>query len=343
LTTEKVKNLYAQVAQQAELNKRYQRAVANRIKKTNGYEEVNFWDINAPRANLRTDRFTITETTRVIQSALESLGEEYGRELASLLNPANGRMDIVAGNNRLPGAFASAYPLPNSIFYSFNYEGYYLDLIKLAHEAGHAVQADLMRNNRVPYAYARGPAYFSESFAIFNELLVADFLYRRETDAAKRAYFLEQFLERAMTVFAAATLADIEQSIYDGVEQNQIRNADDLDKLTKQIGSRYSVWHEKHRELDARWSLIDNYYATPLYSVNYVIAQLLALKYFDLYTREPQKFLPRYLALLRSGYNQSPETLLKQFLDINLQASNFARGISPVVENRLAAFETSYK
>ncbi len=343
LTTEQVKNLYAQVAQQAGLNKRYQRAVANRIKKTNGYEEVNFWDINAPRANLKPVRFSITETSRVTQSALEPLGAEYGRELASLLNPANGRMDIVADNNRLPGAFASAYPLPNSIFYSFNYEGYYLDLIKLAHEAGHAVQADLMRNNRVSYAYARGPAYFSESFAIFNELLVADFLYRNETDAARRNYFLEQFLDRGLTVFAAATIADIEQSIYDGVEQNQIRNADDLDKLTRQTGARYSVWHEKHQELNARWSLIDNYYATPLYSVNYVIAQLLALQYFELYMRDPQKFIPRYLALLRNGYNHSPETLLKRFLDINLQDSNFARGISPVVESKLAAFEASYK
>ena len=342
LTTERVKNLYAQVAQQAELNKRYQRAVANRIKKTNGYEEVSFWDINAPRANLNPVRFTITETSRVIQSALKPLGAEYGRELASLLNPANGRMDIVAGNNRLPGAFASAYPLPNSIFYSFNYEGYYLNLIKLAHEAGHAVQADLMRNNRVPYAYARGPAYFSESFAIFNELLIADYLYRRETDAVRRAYFLEQLLERAMTVFAATTLADLEQTIYDGVEQNQIRNADDLDKATRQIGARYSIWHEKHRELDVRWSLIDGYFVTPLYSVNYVIAQLLALKYYELYTRDPQKFISRYLALLRNGYRISPENLLKEFLNINLNDPRFAFGISQVVESKLATFESSY-
>lgn len=343
LNTEQVKNLYEQVAQQAEINKRYQRAVANRIRKTAGYEEVNFWDVNAPRVGLNPVRFNIGETRRIIQAALEPFGSDYGRELAGLLNPANGRIDIASGNNRLPTAFASADPVPSSVFYSSSFEGYFIDLIKLAHEAGHAVQSDLMRNNRVLYAYARGPAYFSESFAIFNELLVADFLYRNETDGARRNYFLEQFLDRGLTVFAAVTLADIEQSIYDGVEQNQIRNADDLDNLTRQTGARYSVWHEKHQELNARWSLIDNYYATPLYSVNYVIAQLLALKYFELYMREPQKFIPRYLALLRNGYNASPETLLKQFLDINIQDSNFARGISPVVESKLATFEASYK
>jgi len=89
----------------------------------------------------------------------------------------------------------------------------------------------------------------------------ADYLYRNETDAERRTYFLEQFLDRMLTVFAATLLASLEQSIYDGLEQNQIRNADDLDKLTRQIGSRYSIWHERHRELDARWSLIDEYFA----------------------------------------------------------------------------------
>jgi oligoendopeptidase F len=147
---------------------------------------VNNWDINAPRPNLKPIRFTITETSQIIKAALEPLGAEYGRELASLLDPANGRIDIVPAENRLPASFASTYPVPHSIFYTFNYEGYYLDLIKLGHEAGHAVQGDMMRNNRVPYLYARGPAYFSESFGIFNEMLIADYLYQNEKDAARR-------------------------------------------------------------------------------------------------------------------------------------------------------------
>lgn len=146
-----------------------------------------------------------------------------------------------------------------------------------------------------------------------------------------------------MTVFAAATLASLEQSIYDGVEQNQIRNADDLDKLTSQIGSRYSIWHEKHRELDARWSLIDEYFAVPLYSANYVVAQILALKYYELYTRDPQEFIPRYLSLMRNGYNASPENLLRQFMDINLKDPQFASGVFQLVENKLLTLEAAYR
>lgn len=343
LTTERIKSLYEQLAQQAGINKRYERAVASRIRKTAGYEDVNIWDIDAPRPNLKPVRFTITETSKIIESALEPLGAEYERELKSLLDPVNGRIDIAPAENRLPASFASTYPVPHSIFYSLNYEGYYIDLIKLAHEAGHAVQGDMMRNNRVPFIYARGPAYFSESFAIFNEMLIADYLYRNEKDQARREFFLEQFLDRTLKIYDAVTFADLEQRIYDGVEQNQIKNADDLDKLMRQTGSRYSIWNEKHRELDGNWSLIDGYYNTPLFSHNYVVAKLLALKYYELYSRDPQKFIPRYNALLRNGYTTSPENLLKQFLDINLNDPNFASGISQIVEDKLSTFETFYR
>lgn len=339
LTTERIKDLYEQLAQQAEINKRYERAVANRIRKNNGYEDVNNWDINAPRPNLKPVRYSISETSKIIQTALEPLGAEYRRELASLLDPANGRIDIAPAANRLPTSFASTYPVPHSIFYSFNYEGYYLDLIKLGHEAGHAVQGDLMRNNCVPYLYARGPAYFSESFAIFNEMLIADHLYQTENDAARKEYYLEQFLDRTLKIYDAVTFADLEQKIYEGVEQNRINNADDLDKMMRETGSRYSIWHAKHREFDGYWSLIDGYYNTPLFSHNNVVAKILALKYFELYKRDPKKFIPRYNALLRNGYTTSPENLLKKFLDIDLNDPQFASGFSQIVEEKLKSFE----
>ena len=342
LTTERVKNLYEQLAQQSEINKRFERAVVNRVKKTTGYEDVNNWDINAPRANLKPVRFGIAETSKIIQAALEPFGKEYGSTLASLLDPANGRIDIVPGENRLPASFASTYPVPHSIFYTSNYEGYYLDLMKLGHEAGHAVQGDLMRNNRVPYIYARGPAYFTESFAIFNEMLISDYLYTNEKDETRHAFYLEQFLDRTLKIYDAVTFADLEQKIYEGVEQNQINNADDLDKLMRQTGSRYSIWHEKHRELDGYWSLIGSYYETPFYGHNYVVAKILALKYYELYKRDPQNFIPRYNALLRNGYTTSPENLLKKFLDINLNDPQFASGFSQVIEDKLTIFETLY-
>jgi oligoendopeptidase F len=175
LSTPEVKGLFDKLALSADVNKRYQRMRADRIKKIAGYEDVNVWDLSVIPPGMQRPRFTITEASDVIKASLGPLGSEYARELDTLLNPASGRLDIVSGENRVPGAFAWGFPGSQvSIFYSFNYEGFFDDVSTLAHEAGHAVHMQLEANNHVIPAYTDGPNYFTESFAMFNELLVAD-------------------------------------------------------------------------------------------------------------------------------------------------------------------------
>ena len=60
-------------------------------------------------------------------------------------------------------------------------------------------------------------------------------------------------------------------------------------------------------------------YEDPLYDVNYVYGGLLALRYYDLYTTRRDWFVPRYIALLKNGFNQPPPwNCSNQFLGINL-------------------------
>ena len=117
----------------------------DRVKKQSGYDEVKYWDRNFTPTDAPLPRFSITDTTRILKDSLGVLGPEYSRELYALLDPANGRLDIVGGENRVPGAFANGFlGKPQSIFFCFNYEGYFDDLDAFAHEAGHAVIAEVL-------------------------------------------------------------------------------------------------------------------------------------------------------------------------------------------------------
>jgi oligoendopeptidase F len=68
---------------------------------------------------------------------------------------------------------------------------------------------------------------------------------------------------------------------------------------------------------------------------------LLALKYFDLYKTKPDWFVPRYLALLKNGFNQSPAELLHQFLAIDLSAPALLNDDLALLNHRLDQLETS--
>ncbi len=344
LTTDEVRNMYEKIALTAETYKRFQQMRVDRVKKQSGYDKVEFWDRNFTPADSPLPRFSIGDTTQILKDSLAVLGPEYSRELVALLDPANGRLDIVGGENRVPGAFANgSLGDPKSIFFSFNYEGYFDDLDAFAHEAGHAVHFQLMGNNKVRPAYGDGQAYFTESFAMFNELVIIDHLYTAEKDPARKIYYLEQFMTYANFLYSNTMTAATEQAIYDKVGESDNTTADDLDAVTKRVGSRFSIWYDKQDELKMRWMDIHHFYDAPMYYPNYVYAQLLALKYYEFYKKDPKTFVPKYLDLMRNGFNAPPSALLKKYLAFDLRDPKLVSNAVSILDVRLNELEALYK
>jgi oligoendopeptidase F len=343
-TKAEVDDLIEQIAQKADLFKRYQRIRADYVKKIMGYKEVNLWDMSARPPGMQLPRYNIDQASQIIRDALAPLGAEYGRELAALLDPANGRMDIVPGKHRKRGGFSRGFIGYDSVFYSAGFAGSYNDVRVLAHESTHAVHRQLMNRNGILPVYAAGPGYLFESFAIFSEFLLPDHLYSHETDPLRKQFYLEQFLEgKGTAMFYVAPEVAVEHAVYDGVNQGTIKGADDLDILTKRIYSRYSIWPEKHDELKSQWIGISLMYEDPFYDINYIYGALLALKYYQMYTRDPEHFAPRYIAFMRNGFDAPPEALLKRFLDIDLHDPHLVSDALSVVEDKINLLEKGYQ
>ena len=339
-----VDELVEQIARKADLSKRYQHIRADYVKKITGYKEVNLWDMSLRPKGVQPPRYTIDQATQIIREALAPLGAEYGRELAALLDPANGRMDIVPGEHRKRGGFSKGFLGTDSVFFTNGFAGSYNDVRVLTHESTHAVHRQLMTRNHVLPAYAAGPHYLFEAFAIFNEFLLPDYLYTRETDPQLKQFYLEQFLEgKGMQMFVVAPEVAVEHAVYDGVNKGTISGTDELDSLTKRIYSRYSIWPEKHDEMKATWMNIRLMYEDPFYDINYVYGVLLALKFYEMYSRDPQDFALRYLALMRNGFDAPPAILLRRFLDIDLHDPRLVSNALSVLERKVNLLEESYQ
>ena len=343
-TKAEVDDLVEQIARKADLYKRYQRVRADHLKKITGYKEVNLWDMSIQPPGMQRPRYTIDQASRIIKDALAPLGMQYGRELGALLDPSNGRMDIVPGDHRKRGGFSQGFIGTDSIFYSMGFAGSYNDVRVLAHESTHAVHRQLMNSNHVLPAYAKGPHYLFEAFAIFSEYLLPDYLYTHETDPLLKQFYLEQFLDgKGTAMFYVAPEVALEHAVYDGVKEGDVKGVDDLDALTKRIFSRYSIWAEKHDELKATWMEVGLMYEDPFYDINYVYGALLALKFYEMYRRDPKHFVPRYIALMRNGFDAPPAILLKRFLDIDLHDPGLVSNALSVVEDKVNLLEKSYQ
>jgi oligoendopeptidase F len=260
----------------------------------------------------------------VVESA-GLLGAEYRREFAALLDRTNGRADLGSGEHRLPlMGTASVYPIGVSAIYMQAYQGALLDLVVLAHEGGHAVQAQLMYRNGVPMAYAAGPGYFTESFGRFQELLLLDHLHRTASTAAERAQFRDALAARLMAVFPSAEEAAVELAIHRGVADGGIRGADQLDAAALAAGAPYSLEYERTPERRGIWMLSEGYFMAPMQELDDAYSSLLAVRYFELYRRDPERFRSGYVALLSGGYDDEPRALLLRNLGFDMMAPEFA-------------------
>ncbi len=335
--------LLVSMAQHGEVVKRFEKIRADDFQRSN-HAELRAWDLAAPQADFGLPITPLQQAPRIFHQAFAGLGAEYQEAFDALLNPLNGRADVLPGGgpDRYSSGFSVGFSGSTSVLFFGRYDGTYKDLSVIAHEGGHATHRSLMTLHGVRPLYANGPSFLFESFAVFNELVLADYLAEHADDPRLQRFYREQWMRiKGLDAFYGAQDALLEQQIYDGVSQGIIRGAGDLDKVTVQVDEQFSIFPATTPELRNRWAAVSLMYEDPLYDVNYVCGGLLALRYFQLYSTNREQFLPRYIALLKNGFDAPPAVLLKQFLNIDLLDASLLSDDLELLNRRLDQLEAS--
>ncbi len=340
---EETRSLLAMVAQHGEVPKHFEKIMSQDFERAY-HQPAHAWDLLAPAPGFTPPLTSLSEARSKFHEAFAGLGKEYQAAFDALLDPANGRADIMPGGapNRYTSGFSVGHAGSTSMLFYGRYDGTFKDLSVIAHEGGHAVHRQLMTANGVAPSYAEGPHFLFESFAEFNELVLADFMAEHAATPELQRYYREQWMYiKGIDAFLGARDALLEQAIYDGVASGTVRNADDLDNLTLKIEGQFSQFPASTPELRTDWARMSLMFEDPLYDVNYMYGGLLALKYYQLYSTRREWFVPRYIQILKNGFNQPPAALLNQFLDIDLSGSVLLNDDSDLLNRRLDQLEAS--
>jgi oligoendopeptidase F len=340
LTKGDVTSLLQQVAASSDLYRDIQREKTAEVGRRLGIADVRYWDVTAPVFG-DAAIFSIEEARSTIVAAVAPLGAEYQREMAALLDPANGRFDVSNESGRRSGGFSLGYASFPSVFFAGQYRGSFNDVRVMTHEAGHAVHRELMRRSSILPDYSRGPNFLFESIAALNEMLLTDHLYAHASSANEQRFYLQQFLDgKATAAFYAAPEAELEQAVYEQA-QSGILTADRLDDMTQEVYAKYSMWPARVPQLRRTWQVIPLMYEDPFYNVNYVYAGVLALKYYDLLKKDPNGFPLRFMEMLKNGFDAPPNQLLKHFLSIDLVDGSLVPDAMAILRQRFEVLTAS--
>jgi oligoendopeptidase F len=261
----------------------------------------------------------VAEAIPIILAAEAPMGSEYAGAFAALLDSENHRLEICTAPECDDTGFSLGFSGVDSAVYYGGYDGSVNAVRAVAHESGHAVHRHFMSEDQPVAAYNLGPSFLFESFAIFNELLFLDHLYRTARSDEQRAYYLSYFLKDAtFQVFGSAEETTLESAIYRGVDAGTVQSASDLNALSTEIFAEYDPASVKDPSTALYWARDRLFFTDPLYDVNYLFAGLLALRYFSDFQQNPGWFGRAYVALLKNGFNDTPAALERRFLGIDL-------------------------
>jgi oligoendopeptidase F len=338
LTSAQVRAVLDATVRRAGVNKTYQMRLAKDTASSLRIGPVRSYDIGLPPAGFTPPIFTLAQARRILPLALAPLGNTYVKEYTALVDPRNGRLDLSGGSKRDEAGYSQGFPGTISAVYLSPYAGTLDNLRSLVHEGGHATHRQLINLHGVLPANALGPSYLFEGIAIFNELLLYDYLQRTATTASWKEYYLRQFIDDVtFQVYESATETRLEEEIYRGARAGTVRNAADLDALSLRVQSEYNIWPANEPELQYFWTGRSLFWRDPLYSVNYLYAGLLAAEFYRAKERDPKHFAQHYVALLANGFTDDPDVLLRRYLGINIHGTGMVDDAAALIEEKTAA------
>ena len=327
----------------ASLTIRYQKAERVYQQKLLGLARAEPWDLEIRPPENPEPRFTISEASDIVLGATRGLKDDYQNELRELLNPANGRLDIVGGKNRVAGDFSWGSYGPTWVFYMNGYNGYLADVVTLGHESAHVVQSDLVYKSNVPWIYSDGARYFTEGFAKVNELMVLDYLFKNSRKESDRLFYLRELNSKLASVkfasmFWAAYATGFEVEAYRRVKEGTLKKPEELHEIWAELGRRWVLDFDSFPDQKYTWAGTHHFFDAPRYYSNYLFAWLLAVALYERFQSDPTS-IDKYIALMKSGFPDEPANLLRDRLGIDLADPKTLDRAFSLVEKRLTEFE----
>ena len=298
----------AAVQAEAPAYRHYQEVLAQHAARVLGVSPVLSSEVDL--ASTKAPAISLADAKTLILSGLQPLGTDYTNRFAALLAPANGRLDLAGGAHRAnTGTSIHVYDAPTALYYS-GYDGSLRQISTIAHEGGHAIHHELMNAGGAPIYERSGPNYFSEGFAIFNELLLLDHATEVAKTPVEKEYALERLLWKiSVELFVSAEETEFERSLYTESIGQPLLDRAKIDSLYQASIAPYEYWTSADVGQSRFWMRKSLVFEDPLYLENYLYASVIAVALYDKSHTDPQ-FASKYETLLRRGFDSEPQTIL---------------------------------
>ena len=282
------------------------------------------------------DKYSWSDAKELVLNSFYGFDKQFGEIAKEFFE--NGWIDAKTTKNRRSGAYCSLLTPSKHPYIFMNFTGGLDDIMTLAHELGHGIHAYLSRSNTLLH-FSPSTAT-TEIASTFAESLVFDELYKNSNSNDFKINLLAEKIQSSFsTIFRQNAFHLFESDIHE-----HRRTKGELS--TEEFGEYYQnrlqasfgkglVLTEGHKYF---WMPILHFYHFNFYVFSYAFGELLAMSLFDLYKKDKEIFVKKYLDILKMGGSASPKDILK-VINQDITDENFWQSGLDLLENYIEEFE----
>ncbi len=227
-----------------------------------------------------------------------AMGEETGAFIDGML--AADAFDVDARKNKWGGGYCTDFPKYKQPFILANFNGTAGDVDVVTHEAGHALNAWLIADNRFALELQCGGMETAETHSMSMEFFAWPYMEKFFGERAGDYRFMHAL--ESLSFIPYGTIVDAFQHIvYENPDMTPAqRNAAWLE-LERQFRPYISMEGMPYLEEGTRWQYQMHIYESPFYYIDYCLAQTAAFQFLLASQEDYDDAFARYLRLSRQG------------------------------------------
>ena len=304
-----------------------------------GKEKVNMYDVYVNTLEKENDHIEYEDAKNTVLDALGILGEEYVNKLKEAFD--SNWLDVYEKENKMGGAYSLGVHTSHP-FVLLNFINSSRDVSTIAHELGHSMHSFYASKNQ-NIINANYTIMVAEVASTVNEILLANYLIKKETDSNKKAALINEQLDMIRaTLIRQSMFAEFEKEVHSKMENGESLTSDNLNNVYFELVKKYfgdaTIVNE---EIKYEWARIPHFYRC-FYVYKYATGITSAIVIASKILEGEEGYVERYINMLSQGGAKDSLTLLRM-VDVDLEKSETYEKAFKYFENNLNELKSLIK
>lgn len=293
-----------------------------------GRKTINYQDRLAS-LDAQDQKFQFQKASELVSKVFHDLDTQFGNIFDQYLQ--SGQIDVFPKLNKSGGAFCAHLGLDHPTYILLNHTDTLRDCLTLAHEAGHGINNELMKEKCNSYDFGT-PVSTAEVASTFCEDFVLDKLATNATPRQALDILIHKIDDDISSIFRQVALYRFEQELHSSFREQGFLSHQTIGELFIKHMSAYTGPAVKYQEGHQNWWVYWSHIRSFFYVYSYA-SGLLISKSLQTSVRADKKFIFKVKEFLSAGTSDSPKNIFAR-LGVDITDEMFwEKGISQIKEN----------